>query len=215
MLWLEANWPMRKTSRDVPLNSLAAGSSAVHSRIHAFVALGVVVQVVRPTAVRRGAVRRVELAVPRRAGGGELRVERDPHQPRLVGEHRVVEADVAGADVQVGDRLHPVLVGDVQRPAQVVEDQAPRAVPDRRQVLDAGIGQVRDGVQRRLLGLRRAYEPVRLDDQVALAYRLGNGVVDGLHLRPAGRAAAATSRASAASERASCMGGSVDRVDGG
>ena len=33
MLWLEANWPMRKTSREVPLNSLAAGSSAVHSRI--------------------------------------------------------------------------------------------------------------------------------------------------------------------------------------
>ena len=150
---------------------------------HALVGLGVVVQVIRAAAVRPGAVCRVELAEPRRAGGGELRVERDSHQTGLVGEHRVVEADVAGANVQVRDRRHPVLVGDVEQPAQVVEDEAPRAVPHRRQVLDAGVGQVRYGVEGRLLGLRSANELGRCHDHVALPDRVGHGVGHGLHLR--------------------------------
>ena len=179
---------------------------------HALVALGVVVQVVRAAAVRPGAVRRVELAEPRRAGGGELRVERHPHQPGLVGEHRVVEADVAGADVQVRGRLHAVLVGDVQRPAQIVEDEPPRAVPDRCQELDTGVGQVRYGVQGRLLGLRRANEPGCRHDQVALPDRVGNGVGHGIHLRPGGQGRGDDDQGSCHERSCELHGGSVGCV---
>ena len=144
---------------------------------------GIVVKVVRAAAVRAGAVRRVEPAEPRRTGGGELRVKRNPHETGLVGEHRVVEADGAGANVQVRNRRHPVLVRDVQQPAQVVEDEAPRGVPDRIQVLDAGMGLVRSGDHSRIRGLRCANEPGRGHDQVALADRFGNGVGQWFHLR--------------------------------
>ena len=125
------------------------------------------VLVVRNATVGSGAECRVELAVAGFANGGELRMEGEAHEARLVRKVGVGEGHVLIAQVQIDRRWAALAIGEIENAANVVERQS-AAAGYGQQVLDARVGVVGATGLDRIVGLRSAYERFRDHSQVAL-----------------------------------------------
>ena len=134
---------------------------------HALLDVRRVLGVVGDAALGAGVERRVELAVARRVGNRELRMEGEAHEARLVREGGAVEADVLRAQIQVHARRRAVGIRQVQHAADVVEGETRRAGHGN-QVLDARVGVVGAAGAGRIFGLGRAHEGRRRHRQRSL-----------------------------------------------